>query len=306
MGEPIPRSRSVTAPSAYDLRNVAGKNFITAIKDQGSCGSCVAFACVAATEGTWRVQANDPNLAVDLSEAHLFYCHGSSVGRTCDNGWIPNEALDMFRDDGVVDESCYPYTDHDQDCTGRCGDWESRLTRITGAHQIAARSDMKEWIATKGPLTACFVVFDDFFSYTSGVYRHVTGESAGGHAVAIIGYDDTEGCWICKNSWGTGWGDSGFFRIAYGECEIDTWQVCAVDGVAQAEWQNNRTIRGLWAISDTRNAWAYVDGLGWRRIAYDSDVIMATLLVQLAAAKAAGRPVNVHVKEELIDQVYVL
>jgi hypothetical protein len=42
----------------------------------------------------------------------------------------------------------------------------------------------------------------------------------GNHAICVIGYDDTQNCWICKNSWGTGWGDSGFFKIAYGQCGI--------------------------------------------------------------------------------------
>jgi C1A family cysteine protease len=40
--------------------------------------------------------------------------------------------------------------------------------------------------------------------------------------VTIIGYDDVEAYWIVKNSWGSGWGESGFLRIAYGECHIDS------------------------------------------------------------------------------------
>jgi C1A family cysteine protease len=44
-----------------------------------------------------------------------------------------------------------------------------------------------------------------------------------------VGYDDPNGCWICKNSWNTTWGEQGFFRIAYGECGIESWDVCTVD-----------------------------------------------------------------------------
>jgi Papain family cysteine protease/Repeat of unknown function (DUF5648) len=80
---------------------------------------------------------------------------------------------------------------------------------------------MKVWLSTKGALAACFTVYSDFFAYRSGVYRHVTGGLAGGHCVSIVGYDDAAGCWIAKNSWGAGWGDMGFFRIAYGQCGID-------------------------------------------------------------------------------------
>ena len=77
-------------PATYDLRNVGGQNFITPIKDQGGCGSCVAFGTVATVEGSIRKQHNNPNLDVDLSEAHLFYCYGRSDGRDCENGWWPS------------------------------------------------------------------------------------------------------------------------------------------------------------------------------------------------------------------------
>ena len=50
---------------------------------------------------------------------------------------------------------------------------------------------------------------------------YVTGDAVGYHCILIVGYDDAEKAWICKNSWGTGWGDKGYFRIGYGECGID-------------------------------------------------------------------------------------
>jgi plastocyanin len=93
---------------------------------------------------------------------------------------------------------------------------------------------MKEWISTGGPLEACFTVYDDFNSYTSGIYTHVTGNRAGGHCVCCVGYNDTDKYWICKNSWGPGFGESGYFRIAYGECGIDSW-MDAIEGVSCPE-----------------------------------------------------------------------
>ncbi|MBN1466937.1 T9SS type A sorting domain-containing protein, partial [candidate division KSB1 bacterium] len=83
------------------------------------------------------------------------------------------------------------------------------------------------------PLAANYVVYDDFFSYSTGVYEHAWGEVAGGHVILIIGWDDERECWICKNSWGMNWGETadfkpykagaqngGYFRIKWGECEI--------------------------------------------------------------------------------------
>ncbi len=291
------------APASFDWRNVGGKNFITPVRDQGGCGSCVAFGTTAAVEGTFRAQRNDPNLAVDLSEAHLFYCYAKAQGRNCGNGWWPTNALDCYKT-GVVDEACFPYTAGDQNCK-LCADWQGRLTKITGWHAITSAADMKTWLSTKGPLDTCFTVYDDFFSYKSGVYKHVTGGVAGGHCVCCIGYDDGQGCWICKNSWSAGWGDGGFFRIAYGQCGIDA-SMWAVEGIEETTWLNNQRILGLWTIDQDRNAWIYLNTVGWRRLAADNDNIFFDLLSQCIAAKGAARPVNVYEQQGIIRQIYVL
>jgi hypothetical protein len=77
--------------------------------------------------------------------------------------------------------------------------------------------DLKNALYTYGPVLATFYVYNDFFSYRSGVYTYTTGSYAGAHAVLIVGYDDTQQAFIVKNSWGTGWGESGYFLIAYSE-----------------------------------------------------------------------------------------
>lgn len=228
---------SAAAPPAYppshDWRNVAGANYVTPIRDQSACGSCVAFGTLAAVESNYRVQTHDPQSQIDLSEAQLFYCHARSEGRTCSGptgGWWPDRALSFMSNPGVADENCYPYFPGDQNCTNLCGDWQSRATSITGYHSITDIAAMKSWLSTKGPLITCFSVYDDFFSYRSGVYHQASGNLAGGHCVCVVGYDDRAQCWICKNSWGSAWGDSGFFRIGYGECGID-YEMWAIEGV---------------------------------------------------------------------------
>jgi cathepsin B len=69
-----------------------------------------------------------------------------------------------------------------------------------------------------------FTVYQDFMNYKSGVYKHVSGNVLGGHAVKIVGWGQENGTnyWICANSWGTSWGENGFFRIAWGQCGIDS------------------------------------------------------------------------------------
>ena len=297
---------AVGTPSAYDLRNVGGGNYVTAIRDQASCGSCVAFGTVAAVESTLRVQRGDPNLAVDLSEAHLFFCHARARGRSCSTGWWPEEALADFQAKGVVDEACYPYNLSNTDCSGLCANANNRLVKINGFSDVSGKpAQIKDWISTRGPVSACFSVYEDFFSYRSGIYRHVSGNLAGGHCVAIVGYDDNPGYWICKNSWGPGWGNQGFFSIAYGECAIDTWRNHSVAGIQNTGWQANRHVIGLWTIDQDRNAWAYFDALGWRKLSPDNDNVFVDMLVQLQGAKAAARPVNFYEEQSVMKQVYV-
>lgn len=300
------RVAAVGAPAAFDNRNIDGKNFVTSIKDQGGCGSCVAFGVAAAIEATFRRQRNDAGLAEDRSEAHLFFCYGRGHGATCDTGWWPAEALEHCKATGVADEVAFPYTDHDQDCGGRAADWQNRAIRVTGYKQISTVAEIKEAVYQRGPIAACFIVYNDFFNYTGGVYRNVIqNENPGGHCVSIVGYDDAHGCWICKNSWGPSFGEGGYFRIAYGECGIETWGSFAVEGIVETMWLENKRVIGLWADKADRNAWVYLDpGVGWRRIAFDSDQITTGLLTQLVAAKAGQRPVNAYQQDGVIRQAY--
>jgi cathepsin B len=88
-------------------------------------------------------------------------------------------------------------------------------------------TQIQQEILTNGPVEAAFSVYADFESYKSGVYRHVTGDYLGGHAIKILGWgvDTTSKLpyWLVANSWNTDWGEQGFFRILRGqdECGIE-------------------------------------------------------------------------------------
>lgn len=226
-------------PPAYDLRNVSGQNFITPVKDQQQCGSCVAFGTVAAIEGTYQLATQQPSSGIDLSEAQIFFCYAAAAGRVCgcnnepNSGWWPSDALAACMN-GVAADTSFPYPDEsncvDRNCSGLDPNWQSTSKKVTGSHSLNSPNDMKTWIATRGPLVTTMSVYEDFYSYTNGVYHYVSGALEGGHCVCAVGYDDNQECWICKNSWNTTWGESGFFLIGYGECGIDA-TMYAVEGV---------------------------------------------------------------------------
>ena len=206
----------VSLPSSLDWRNNGG-NFVTPVKNQGQCGSCWAFATTAALESYTLIQNHTPNTNLDLSEQVLISCSGAG---SCDGGYI-HKASDFIRDTGLPLESCYPYTATNGYCANACPNWQSSTYKIgewqwvtTGQPALDA---IKNALFTYGPLVTYMEVYDDFNYYKGGIYSYTGGGYQGGHAVTIVGYDDSGQYFIVKNSWGTGWGESGYFKIAYSE-----------------------------------------------------------------------------------------
>jgi len=91
---------------------------------------------------------------------------------------------------------------------------------------------IRQEVFNNGPVEAAFQVYQDFFQYKSGVYHHVSGSYAGGHAVKILGWGEEAGekYWLVANSWNTTWGDSGFFKIRRGnnECGFESGIVAGI------------------------------------------------------------------------------
>lgn len=292
-------------PAAFDLRNVGGANYVSGIRDQGSCGSCVAFGSVAVMEGTARYTRRLPNLASDLSEAHLFYGWGATVGATCDTGWLPKPALDFTASQGITYEANFPYVAGNPGNKTAPAGWESYRGRSSGVTEMAGDvAKIKNHLVTYGPVTGCFVVYNDFFSYSTGVYRHVSGAEAGGHCVAIVGYDDAQGAWIIKNSWGATWGMSGFGMIAYGECYIDSWSNVGVTGVALRSWTQAQKVIGAYATGHDRNGWVYVTDHGWLKVGGSTGTAHVAMFADLLTAKEKAAYVNAYSDDGAISQVY--
>lgn len=218
-----------------DWRNAKGENWVTPVRDQGNCGSCVSFATVATMECQARIEYKAPRWDVNLAEADLFFC---GAGKRCRQGWWPTDALAYATTKGVPDDACFPYQDHDMDCKG-CSDRPNKLLTVGESKELLGAAERKGWLDSNGPTIACMAVYRDFFTYKSGIYRHASGDLAGYHAVCCVGYSEEEGAWICKNSWGTDWGDKGFFKIAYGEAEMDTtfpmWGVSGITGTLRPQ-----------------------------------------------------------------------
>ena len=262
---PLLRQLAAALPKSWTWRNVNGQDWVLPARDQGGCGSCVAFGTAAAVEAHWRIQKAQANLAIDLSEAALFFTND----RQCNPGdpqygwWIP-AALDFMVDQGVCFEPNYPYRPINQVATLVEG--TERTIKLRGYDSSSSSAQLKRWLFEEGPLATGFTVYDDFFAYwdggARGVYTYVAGGVAGGHVVLTVGYDDDQSCWICKNSWAPRGGGDGFFRIGYGQCDIDArmylvqdlYEVYTVDELPY----NPNALR---IVDEGANGWLLTDGV---------------------------------------------
>jgi len=211
--QPAPIPMVTAAPATLDWRNVGGVSYVSPVKNQGSCGSCWAFAVTAAAES--QIMMATSGLPINLAEQILVSC--PSGGGTCSGG-SPSTASTYIRDVGLPLESCFPYTATNNLCTNACPNWQDQTYRIIGWHSArTAVDDIKNALYAYGPVIATMYVYNDFYYYRSGVYSYTSGSYVGAHAVLAVGYDDTLQAFIVKNSWGSGWGEAGYFMIAYSE-----------------------------------------------------------------------------------------
>ena len=208
----------------WDWRDHEGHNWLTGIRDQAGCGSCVVFGCMAAFEAGMSIHFDAPEPAYNLSEQHVFSCGGGS----CEYGWNVPSCLNYIREMGAPDEVCYPYRAMDNQapnwgapCDETCQDWQIRARKISQWGWVPSFNEVEIKTALmNGPLPVYITVYSDFFAYSSGIYVRTSDHVEGGHIVCMVGWDDDENCWICKNSWGD-WGEDGYFRIRKGTNEAD-------------------------------------------------------------------------------------
>jgi C1A family cysteine protease len=209
-------------PSSFDWRDNNG-NWVTPPKNQGNCGDCWDFSAVAQVESWWKIYNYQLDSVIDLSEQFILSCGDAG---TCNGGRI-ELALDFVHKVGVPTESCFKYqADDEVSCSQACDYWQDEAITIPGWGWITLDIDIVDNIKNavfRHPVSASYSVYTDFYSYSGGVYEHVWGEFEAGHAILIVGWNDEEQSWICKNSWGPDWGNHGYFRIKWSNCGIGSY-----------------------------------------------------------------------------------
>jgi cathepsin L len=193
------------------------KGAVTGVKDQGNCGSCWSFSATGALEGAYQIKYGT---LVSFSEQNLVSC--DTIDSACNGGLMDTAFSWVKSNGGLCTESGYPYT---SGTTGQKGTCTTTCTKNTAVApksftDVAKNSDSALMTALASqPVSIAIQANQPAFQlYKSGVLTGTCGSNLD-HGVLAVGYGTwTDGTdyYKVKNSWGTGWGMSGYILIQRG------------------------------------------------------------------------------------------
>jgi C1A family cysteine protease len=230
---PMPRMAALTLlPSAFDWRDKDGQDWVTPVKNQNPCGTCWIFGTIAAIESRVLIEEG---VEYDFSEQNVACCTDPSwvdlAADRCGAGGWSWLATDVLTKKGTRLESCDPY-DTGTINTELCDDACTTIKRVTGYRWVADSPDqideVKNAIYSDGPVSMAYYHTDNPSRWSGSIYYYPNCDELANHLVTIVGWDDDiahpagggSGVWIVKNSWGTGWGDDGYFYLCYGSAKM--------------------------------------------------------------------------------------
>jgi C1A family cysteine protease len=230
-------TNNIDPPPSWNWRSAtltggASGNWVTDVEKQGKCNCCYAFPPIAALESALEIANKNPDLNKDLSEQYIVSCGLRDYAldlNGCQDS-TTEDAIKFIKKYGAISEIYFEYTSENRTVPPSCQDkstgWKTNKINIKNYNGISGREAIKNALIQYGPIITKIHVYQNFKDdYNGGVYTKKEGDALGYHSVLIVGYvDDTSydtgGYWICKNSWGLGWGENGFFKIKYDFCSL--------------------------------------------------------------------------------------
>ena len=248
-------------PSEALWNNMNGTNYLTNIRNQHIpqyCGSCWAHAATSAISDRIKIARNAAWPDINISPQVIISCEQKDQG--CHGGEAYN-AFEWMSENEVTDETCsiyraFAYEENDDvaiPCSAmtkcrNCNPGEACFVPdqylVYGVEEfgtVAGEENMKQEIAQRGPIACGIAVPDSLEDYTGGIYCDDSGDMEIVHDVSVVGYGEEDGApyWLVRNSWGTHWGEEGFFRVCRGTNNIAIETDCAwatPQDVSEKKW----------------------------------------------------------------------
>merc|ERR1719189_28707 len=207
-------SRS-TVPASYNSVTLGN---VSPVKNQGNCGSCVAFATMALVETCFKKSVGTFG---DYSEQHFVDCafDGDSVNGC--NGAAPHGYAKWLKEKKpkLAHETTYPYKATKGSCSTTYQQFYQGV-ETSGAYWTESGDEetLKKLVATHGAVVTGVAAAGPFSQYKGGIFAGCSSNAQQDHAVAVVGYGTEGGVdyWLVKNSWGTSWGEKGYIRVKRG------------------------------------------------------------------------------------------
>ncbi|CAH1173503.1 unnamed protein product [Phaedon cochleariae] len=197
-------------PEEVDWRK---KGAVTAVKNQGNCGSCWSFSVTGTVEGQYFIKKGK---LLSFSEQQLVDCaNGKYLSEGCNGGYM-DKGLQYVADYGLMLENAYPYKARDQFCQYKKSEVAVKISSYKSV-KTGDENELKKAVATVGPISVGIDATDTFRFYDSGVMDDTTCNNEDrNHGVLAVGYGTLNGndYWIVKNSWGTDWGQDGYILMS--------------------------------------------------------------------------------------------
>jgi C1A family cysteine protease len=219
---PDPRDKVLAAPKTtsavpkkVDLRTTG---FMPEVWDQGQIGSCTGHGVGALVA---YLQAAQHGKKFMPSRLFIYYNERVIEGDVAsDNGAFIRDGIKAVAKAGVAEETLWPYDTAKFAEAPPKAAYDAALGFQALAYKRVPKSQFKAVLAIGCPIVFGFTVFDSFetdeVGKTGKVPMPKPGEgNVGGHCVLMVGYDDATETFLCRNSWGPGWGQQGYFTLPY-------------------------------------------------------------------------------------------
>lgn len=223
--------------------------FYDPIKDQGLCQDSSSFSAAFALSKMFCIKKKSTYSKISLSPQDLISCQNSI--NKCFSSDL-NESYDYMVTNGISEESCIPFEStvsliegksYVPPCKNYCKKFEmsyikykARPYSIISNDGIVFADIIKEDIYSSGPVSTYMDLYDDFLTYRGGIYTRTEDSSliTTTHAVTLIGYgrdNNNVVFWIAANSFGSNWGEDGYFKIPLGHCNIGKLAISATPNI---------------------------------------------------------------------------